>query len=335
MTAPIQAQRSSGPQLIAPRLALVAPPVEGEGDLLPPPGTLDRAQIQDAMSMLFLIMNAKASTDLASSEGQIAAQKKVKEEALREQLEALRRASEAVEGGKGFFESIGDMISHSLEDLATFDIEGTLVDPWKDMEEMWNSPKFWSDVAAGAAVVAEAAVVIAAVAAVIASGGAAGPVVALIAVAVSAGGMAIEKTDCLDGVLGEGASDGIGIGMEIAGSVTGGGAMAFAGSAAQAATWATTVEKVANTSACAATVAKGASIERTAKFQGDAEHLQGDALSAQHKADRITRLVEQLLASIKEVESSHQRAKETLTEAIQGHDQTQLAAIFTTGRQAS
>jgi hypothetical protein len=147
--------------------------------------------------------------------------------------------------------------------------------------------------------------------------------------------MVIEKTDCLDGALGEGASDGIGLGMEIAGTVTGGGAMALAGTAAQAATWATTVEKVANASTAVTTVAKGVSIERAAKFEGDATHFQGDALSAEHRAARITRLVEQLLTSIKEVDSSHRRAKETLTEAIQTHDQTQLTAIFTTGRQAS
>jgi hypothetical protein len=85
----------------------------------------------------------------------------------------------------------------------------------------------------------------------------------------------------------------------------------------------------------AATVVTSGAHARVAKFQGDVAEAEGDALAAQCRADQMTRLVEWLIDGIREMDKSHQRAKDTLGQAIDQHDQAQKAAVFTSGRQLS
>ncbi|MET0593808.1 MAG: hypothetical protein ABW133_13985 [Polyangiaceae bacterium] len=307
------------------------PQLATPADLLPLPADVDRAQVQDALSMLYLLISSRASADMLSAQNQIGANQTAKAEAFKEQLEALRRAAEASgEGSKGFFESFTDLFVDTVVNLATFDLEGAVVDPLSDLEEMWNSPRFWQDLSAGAGTIAQIALVVGGIAATAATCGAAGPLVAGIALALSAGGVAIQETDCLDGVLGKGVSDYFGAGMQLAA-----GAVCFAAASGSAASWVNTVSNAVNAGGGAATVVTAGAGIRVAKFEGDVFDAEADGLAAQKMSERMTRLIEWLIDGIQATDESHKRAKETLGEVIQQSDQAQAAAIFTSGRQLS
>jgi hypothetical protein len=60
-----------------------------------------------------------------------------------------------------------------------------------------------------------------------------------------------------------------------------------------------------------------------------------DAAVAEHRGQQMTRLIEWLIDGIRETDKSHARAKDTLRQAIDQHDQAATTAIFTNGRQLS
>jgi hypothetical protein len=289
------------------------------------------AQIEDAMTMIYLLLNARASTEMTNAQGQVGARQKTKDDAFKEQLEALRRAAEAEgEGSKGFFDSLVGLVEDVVTDLAKLDFAAAITDPLSDMEDMWNSPKFWQDLEAGAGFIAKAALIAGGIAATVATAGSAGLLVAGIALALSAGGTAVQETGCLDEVFGEGTSRWIGLGMQATGGV-----ICFASAGAAAGSWVNTVATATEVGGGTATVVTSGAHARVAKFQGDVVDAEGDAMAAQHRGEQMTRLVEWLIDGIRETEKSHQRAKETLGQAIDQHDQAQKAAVFTNGRQLS
>jgi len=296
--------------------------------LLPSPDNVTRTDLQDAMTMIYLLLNARASLDMSNAQSQIAARQTAKDEAFQHQLEALRRAAEAQgQGSKGFFDSLVDLVADVVVDLVKLDFAAAITDPLSDMEDIWNSPTFWQDLEAGAGFIAKAALIAGGVAATVATAGSAGLVVAGIALALSAGGMAIQETDCLDSILGDGASNWIGLGMQV-----GGGLVCLAGAGTGALN---TMATAAEVGGGAATAVTGGAHARAAKFQGDVVDAEADALAARNRGEQMTRLVEWLIDGLREIEASHQRAKETLGQAINQHDQAQKAAVFTSGRQMS
>jgi hypothetical protein len=300
-------------------------------DVLPAPSGVDRAKLEDAMTMLYLLLNARSSAAMSSAQGQILSRQAAKDEAFKEQLEALRRAAEAEgEGSKGFFASFVDLVKDAVVNLVTLDVVGAITDPLNDIKDMWNSPKFWQDLEAGASFIAKAALIAGGIAATVATAGSAGPLVAGVALALSAAGTAIQETDCLDGLLGDGASDWIGAGMQLAAGVI---CLASAGS--NASSWINTVATAGQAGGGAALIVTGGAHARAAKFEGDVVDAEADAKAARQRSERMTRLVEWLIDGIQATEASHERAKESLGLAIQQHDQAQLSAIFTTGRQLS
>jgi hypothetical protein len=330
MTAPVASPNAPSVRLapVAPGSTLEEPP---EVALLPNPENVTSAEFQDAMTMMYLLLNARASIDMSNAQAQIASRQTAKEHAFNEQLEALRRAAEAEgEGSKGFFDSLVDLVSDVLTDLANLDLVGALTDPLSDMEYMWNSPKFWQDLEAGAGFIAKAALIAGGIAATVATAGSAGLVVAGIALALSAGGAAIQETDCLDSVFGKGASDWIGLGMQVAGAV-----ICYASAGAAAGSTLNTVTTATNVGGGAAAVVTGGAHARVAKFRGDVVDAEADAMAARQRGEKMLRLVEWLIDGLQETEKSHQRAKETLGQAIEQQDQAQQAAVFTSGRQLS
>jgi hypothetical protein len=330
MTAPIAATAPSTVQFL-PAVPPHEASVSASADLLPPPGEIDRGQMQDAMSTLYLIINARAASNMIGTQEQITARLASQKEALKEQLDALLRAIEASgEGSKGFFESMVDLVANVAENLVTLDLAGAVTDPLSDLEDMWNSPRFWQDLQAGAGFIAQTALLVGMVAATAATAGAGGLVVAGLAVALSAGGMVVQETDCLDGMLGDGASDWIGLGMQLSGAAVG-----YFGAGAAASSWLSTVSAYSHAGGGAATIVTGAATARVAKFEGDALDAEADAKAAGFRSDKMARLVEWLIDGIRETDKSHERAKETLAQAMQTLDQAQLAAVFTSGRQLS
>jgi hypothetical protein len=222
------------------------------------------------------------------------------------------------------------LVEDVVSDLAKLDFAAAVTDPLGDMQDMWNSPKFWQDLEAGAGFIAKAALIAGGIAATAATAGSAGLLVAGIALALSAGGAAVQETKCLDAVLGDGASHWIGFGMQATGGV-----VCFAGAGAATGSALSTLATATEVGGGAATVVTSGAHTRVAKFQGDVADAEADALAAQHHGEQMTRLVEWLIDGIRETDKSHQRAKETLGQAIDQHDQAQRAAIFTSGRQLS
>jgi hypothetical protein len=330
MTAPVTSQKTAALHL-APLPSTPAPGVSIDPALLPPPAEVSRAELQDAMTMIYLLLNARASTAMSNAQAQVAARQTSKDEAFKQQLDALRRAAEAEgEGSKGFFASIVDLVEDVVTDLVHLDLVGAVTDPLSDMEDMWNSPNFWRDLDAGAGFIAKAALVVGGIAATVATAGSAGLIVAGIAVALSAGGTAVQETDCLDSLLGDGASNWIGLGMQV-----GGGAVCFAGAGAAAGSALNTVATATEVGGSATSVVTSVAHAKNAQFRGDVMDAEADAAAAEHRGQQMTRLIEWLIDGIRETDKSHTRAKETLRQAIDQHDQAATTAIFTNGRQLS
>ena len=310
---------------------MASPAVRLDVALLPPPAEITRPQLEDAMAMIYLLLNARAATDMSNAQDQIAARQSATDLSFKEQLDALRRAAEAQgEGSKGFFDSLVDMVEDLVTNLATLDFVGAITDPLSDMEDMWNSPKFWKDLEAGAGFIAKVALIAGGIAAIAATAGSAGPLVAGVALALSAGGTAIQETDCLDDAFGQGASNWIGLGMQATGGI-----ICFAGAGSAAGSAMNTVATATQVGGGAATAVTSGAHARVAQFNGDVADAEADALAAQRRGERMTRLVEWLIDGIRETQKSHERAKATLGEAIETHDQAQKAALFTNGRQLS
>ena len=319
---------TAGAVHMAPLHTATAPVGSADATLLPAPADVTRARLQDAMTMMYMLLNARANASMLNAQDQVAARQTAKDEAFKQQLDAIRRAAEAEgEGSKGFFDSLVNLVSDVVTDLAKLDFAAAVTDPFSDLEDMWNSPKFWQDLEAGAGFIAKAALIAGGIAATAATAGSAGLVVAGIAIALSAGGTVVQETDCLDSVFGEGTSQWIGLGMQLTG-----GAICYGNAGAGALSALTTATEAGSG---AAKVVTSAAHVRVAKFQGDVVDAEADAMAAQHRSEQMTRLVEWLIDGIKETDKSHQRANETLGQAIDQRDQAQMAAIFTSGRQSS
>jgi hypothetical protein len=330
MTVPVTSQKTA-PLHLVPLPSASGSAASIDPALLPPPTDVSRAELQDAMTMIYLLLNTRASAEMSNAQAQVAARQTSKDEAFKQQLDALRRAAEAEgEGSKGFFASIVGLVKDVVTDLAHLDLVGAVTDPLSDTEDMWNSPKFWQDLEAGGGFVAKAALVAGGVAATVATAGSAGLVVAGIAVALSAGGTAVQETDCLDSLLGDGASKWIGLGMQV-----GGGAVCLVGAGAAAGSALDTVATATEVGGNAATVVTNVAHAKNAQFRGEAMDADADAAVAEHRGQQMTRLIEWLIDGIRETDKSHARAKDTLRQAIDQHDQAATTAIFTNGRQLS
>ena len=330
MTAPVASQRA-GIVHLAPLPSTTTSSAPLDPTLLPPPADVSRGDVQDAMTMIYLLLNARAKTDLSNAQAQVAARQTSKDEAFKQQLDALRRAAEAEgEGSKGFFDSLVDLVEDVVTNLVNLDLIGAITDPLSDMEDMWNSPNFWRDLEAGAGFIAKVALIAGGIAATVATAGSAGLVVAGIAVALSAGGTVVQETDCLDAVFGDGASNWIGLGMQL-----GGGAVCLASAGAAAGTLLNTVTTATEVGGGAAQFVTSAAHAKNAEFQADVGHAEADAAAAQQRSERMMRLIEWLIDGIRETDKSHARAKETLSQAMDQHDQAAAAAVFTNGRQLS
>jgi hypothetical protein len=134
----------------------------------------------------------------------------------------------------------------------------------------------------------------------------------------------------LDEALGKGASNWIGLGMQATSGI-----ICFAGAGQAAGSAMNTVTTATQVGGGAATAVTSGAHARVAKFQGDVADAEADTVAAQRRGERMTRLVEWLIDGIRETQKSHERAKETLGEAIDQHGQAQKAALFINGRQLS
>jgi len=134
---------------------------------------------------LYALVDAQGNARAKDAGVEVSWREHDRHQAIDQEAAANQRMREAEgDGSKGLLSSITDTLSDALGNLATLDFEGLVEDSVNDTVDTWNSPQFWKDLEVGAGYVAEAALVAGTA---VATCGAAAPVVAGIAIGLSAG----------------------------------------------------------------------------------------------------------------------------------------------------
>jgi hypothetical protein len=282
-------------------------------DLLPESGDPGRGQLCDAMAALYALELGEQSSDTSTGKTEVQNNHQRADDALRNEIQARQRQQHD-SGGDGFFRCIGRLIKDFVGDLAEGDL-GKLGREMKSDVAACDNPQFWSDLEAGAKVVAA----VAAAAATIVSCGTLGPVVVGVAVGLSAAGFAVQQTNCLGG-----ASQWVGLACQLASAVvTCGASLAASGTMSAVAL---TAEGAANGTAGAATVVAGAAHMGVTGFQADAERAEADAVHAQSQQQLLARIDQWTVDALQEQSDSHRGAMTALSGAIEANEQASLAA---------
>ena len=216
----------------------------------------------------------------------------------------------------------------------------------QEAEKKAHSGGFFKSLVGIVKVVAVAATV----AATVMSAGAGSFLLVGVALALSAGGMAVSKTHCLDGILGKGASQWLGMGMQLAGAVvTGAGALAAASSATSAAgqgaaAGASAAGETASTTATAADTTAQTLTNTANAVNGGAKIVEGGATVGQaiedHQASehsifakrmqqlqgRLQREVEDIITQMQDSKDQYQRNSSIVNQISQTQDETGLIA---------
>lgn len=145
-------------------------------------------------------------------------------------------------------------------------------------------------------------------------------VVALVGLALSMGGAKIAEEKALDGLLGEGSSKWIGLGMQIYGTV----ASCMSGFAGGAAVLPANGARGAAIASGLANAARGSDQIVTSVHEHERDEANIDAAGARQQLTRLERLIEQITDAIKEVYDSNRKAAETLQGAIDTANQGDL-----------
>jgi hypothetical protein len=175
VTAPISASSTAPPQV---------------------PSTL--SSTDDALGDLYTLISQVRENDVASSDGQVAANDAEKKQEEAAETQAIQeQAANAASAGRGFFSSVGHIIGDFVSDLAHGDVADAFEDAGNDIEEAWNSPAFWSDLETG---LKDIALVAGAVGATVATAGIGGAAVGGILIATSAVGATAGAGAALAGI---------------------------------------------------------------------------------------------------------------------------------------
>ena len=293
--------------------------------------------LNDAMSMIYVLMEKQGQIDMKSGASSVQQNKALREKALKDQHDALVKREQAESSDHGFLSCVGDILGDvakaSFGDLKAFSDLGS------DCAQAWNSPQFWRDLASGAGSVLKTLSTVCAIAVAsavagpmgaayvidhpdspltkacsiageaaltAATGGAASAVIVGVAVALSVAGSVVSESRCFGD-----ASGLVGAGLDLGSGALGNGS--GLGAALQVAQG-------------AATVVEGAATIRVAKFDGDAQDALADMKAGGLQSQKLERLVKFLLDDMKGVHESHQRALSSLKGAIETNSQTQLMA---------
>jgi hypothetical protein len=316
------------------------------------------------MAVLFELLSKDGKAQVDERKSEIEGHRLQRKKELDDHKAALERAKKAQsDQGSGFFGSIGKIVSDVVDDAVHLRVADCVTDAKDDLEAAWNSPHFWHDLESGAgsifkavntafalvaalaclqgddavdivknpdsasarhwAFAGKAALVLSAgVASAVTAGVATPAVIAGVSVALSAGGEAVMETHCLGG-----ASDYVGFGLEAGGAVAG----AFPAPATKVDQAVKAFMAAERLIEGAARAVEGLAHARSANFEGDAQDAMADAKAAQHRLERIDRLIKQLLTETKDVQKSHERALGAIREAIETNNQTLLVAAGVKG----
>jgi len=180
----------------------------------------------------------------------------------------------------------------------------------------------WHDIENVCMIVAKVAAAVVAVAATVVTAGAASPVLIAVALALTAGGMVVSETKCF----GDKASGWIGFGMQLAGTVLTCGAGAGAAGGTMVSQVANGVKTGAGIAGGVASAAGGVAHVEGAQYTAAADSAAADIRQSQQQMDRMNRLVGWVIDSMKEEDTSHRQAEDSVRGAIETHDATALAA---------
>ncbi len=145
--------------------------------------------------------------------------------------------------------------------------------------------------------------------------------IALAGIAISAAGTQVAKHKTFDGVLGNGSSEWIGLGMEIYGAT----AASMAGMAPGASSLAQNGARAAMIVNGGSSILRGGDKIATTINTRARDEANIDVEAAKQQLKRLERMVELLIDGLKETQQSHKRAAEALQGAVQSADQAQLA----------
>ena len=179
--------------------------------------------------------------------------------------------------------------------------------------------------------VALAGMVLAAGAAIVGSMGTAAAPVVLVGVALSAGGFGVTETRCLDPFIGEDASAWIGGGMMIGGAVlTGAGASAAAAHVGRAAEAARALTVTGGVLAGGARVRQGLEQVQSSATRHAVDAADRDATRHRFTVERLQRMVEQIVESVRGLAESQRRIARTVSEVVETECRTPIICL--TGR---
>lgn len=204
------------------------------------------------------------------------------------------------------------------------DKDSTVADDIRELERETQEYTKW---------VAVAGMAVAATAAIIGSLGTATAPVVIIGVALSAGGFAVAETKCLDPLLGESASTWVGSAMMLSGALVSG-----AGAAAAAQQVSTGLAEVSRSVAVAGAVVDGGAKVRLG-FEGVRDAAIQHEVDTHHRTaekhgqatQRLQRMVEDIIDSVRDLKESHTRMSRAISEAVETQCQTQLIAATMRG----
>lgn len=298
-------------------------------ELMPAPAEFGKDALPSAEAELYrIVVKRRGDQSTAAKDNVESAGKRIAECFAREAAATQREHDKSHESGRGFFESIGKLIGDFVDDVVHLRLGEALAHATENLEEAWNSPRFWSDLEKAAAIVAKGAAVVAAAAATVATLGTAAPVaVVLVGVGLSALSVADGELHMLEACGVDAKTAGwIRVGVGVAGAATTGGAsLLAAGGAAPA--WANAA-RIAGVAAGAlggaAQVIQGGAHARNGEFAAAMQEAAADRqLAAQGRA-RLERSIEGLLRAVKEADASLEHALTGLHEASNTRNDTLL-----------
>jgi hypothetical protein len=297
-----------------------------DASLLPDGQPISNTDLNDALSSLYALMSELRVNEMKDGQADVASLKEQQEKAIADIRAAIaRRIAAEASSGDGFFASIGHFFEDVVDDVTSGKFDKVIQDATKDVEAAWNSPAFWNDLEQGLLAVAKVAGAVGAAAATVVTAGAAGGTLLVVALVLSAGGMAVADTGCLDGALGQGWSSKIGFAMELGGAVLTTGT-SFAPATTGGLQTLENAGSAASATGGAASAGAGVAHVRVGDFQADAQEASADALVATQQNARLGRLIEQVVEEMKQSDQSAETKGESIVDCEQTNDQTMALA---------
>ncbi len=296
-------------------------------------GADDLQSTADAATLMFLLLLKGQQSESHIAEGVVGSTSKLKAQQAEKELDDRIKQIQS-EHSKGFFDSIGQLVTDAFKVLVSGNIDAL----GDDLKAMANSPQFWGDLQKIAAVVAEVASTVASVAS---FGAGSASVVAttalVIGVVLSTTGMVEQNFHVLEKLTNDPEfakyfTIGCMVGSAVCG-LTGAAANALssAGSAAaQAAQTAqgawTDVKTAANTIATAGHIASAVFTVPSAAITFDLAEANIDATKRSQQQEFLQNMIEDIIDQLKSDQKKSDKDLGVARQAIETEQETQLTA---------